>query len=136
MQPEHNQPLFDSVNYDDEIPSSSHHYRLSVSSASQQEADTCLFIPVSQNQLLTGGDLQPFPETHSRSSTQCQISMHRHQCLSSTIASTSQIQKAPNLIHTTLPSSSVSEDKLLSVVVSDFSASVITSVEVVKAIWK
>ena len=143
MQPEHNQSLYDSVNYGEEISSSSHHYRLSVSSASQQEVDThakpnCsrqLFIPVSQDQLLTGGDLQPFPKTHS-SSTQCQISMPRHQCLSSTIASTSQIQTAPNLIHTTLPSSSVSEDKLLSVAVNDFSALVITPVEVLKAIWR
>ena len=60
--------------------------------------------------------------------------MPSHQYLS-LIASTSQIQTAPELIHANLPVSSVSEDELLSVAVSNFSASVITPLEVLKAIW-
>ena len=85
--------------------------------------------------MLTDGDVQPTTPAYS-SSTQSQFSMPSHQYLSSTIASTSQIQTAPKLIHANLPVSSVSEDELLSVAISNFSASVITPLEVLKAIWR
>ena len=66
-------------------------------------------VPVSQDQLLPDGDLQASYKTvstHPRS-THCHFGM---------------------------PSLSTWKDKLLSVAVSDFSASVITPVEVLKAI--
>ena len=145
-----NQSSYDSINYDDidEISGSSRCYTISVSLAPQQEAfkeaetytkPNCsrrLF--ASQCQSIADGDSLPASTTIPTSSVQCHSSMPSHQYVSSTIASTSQIHTAPSLTCTSLPSSDsfVSEDKLLSVVISDFSGSVITPVEVLKAIWR
>ena len=145
-----NQSSYDSINYDDidEISGSSHCYTISVSLAPQQEAfkeaetytkPSCsrrLF--ASQCQSIADGDSLPASTTIPTCSVQCHSSMPSHQYVSSTIASTSQIHTAPSLTRTSLPSSDsfVSEDKLLSVAISDFSGSDITPVEVLKAIWR
>ena len=139
--PEQNRSSYESLKYD-EVSASNHLYRFSVPMASQHEEEAyakpnCsrrLFVPVSQDQLLPDGDLQASYKTvstHPRS-TQCHFGMPS--LSTSATTSTSQIQMAPNPIPTTVPT--WKEDKLLSVAISDFSASVITPVEVLKAIWQ
>ena len=83
--------------------------------------------------LLSGGRTVPSVAT-VHSTVSCISSMPCHQYLSSTIVSTSQIHSA--LHHATLHATSLSEDKILYVAVSDLHGSVITPIEVLKAIWR
>ena len=143
--PTHDEASNDSIDYEDKVPVYSHHHQISVSSTPQQEmfakANVCsrptcsrrLFDSQYQSSV---GDLLPSTKTVPVpgvvTSVQFQPSVPSYQ-YSSTILSNSQIHTAP--YQTTLPSPAVAEDKL-SVPVSDFNGSVITSVEVLKAIWR
>ena len=131
------------IDCEDDVPTSSQHHRISLSSAFQPETyvssrPTCsrrLF--ESQYESAVEGELltsaKTVPVSHV-ATAQCHSSVSSHQY--STVASTSQIRTVPSQSHATTSSPAISEDELLSVAVSDFSSSVITPVEVLKAIWR